>query len=415
MSMAENRKLTIFVAHPSDVLTDHLPHGDGLVTFGFIRRLAERGHELHVAAQRVELRDSVPSNLHVYRLSPRGGTSSVSRLMFMARMRVLFERLRRRVTFDIVHQMNPVFTGLSLSLIGTRPPLVLGTFIPRSWESEGDHPSQKPSWTTQSRNRLRLLVDQVQQAQAAGLLLASPRALSRISEPQRHVGRIHEVPYGIDLTQFIEREHIPARPSILFLANVVYRKGVFTLLDSFDKVLRFVPNAELVIAGGGDELEQVRRRVEAMPHAGIKLIGPVERDRVAGVMREHSVYCLPSYGEPFGMSVLEAMGCGLPIVATRAGGIPDLVTTAGGRLVPPRDPRALADALIEVLTSTDLQRQMGRHNRVRVETHFDISIAVDRLERAYAAVIGGVSANDGGEGKSQSTSTVPGRLEALES
>ena len=52
-----SRRLTVFIAHPSELLTDHLPHGDGLVSFGFVRRLAERGHDVHVAAQRADIRE----------------------------------------------------------------------------------------------------------------------------------------------------------------------------------------------------------------------------------------------------------------------------------------------------------------------------------------------------------------------
>jgi glycosyltransferase involved in cell wall biosynthesis len=81
------------------------------------------------------------------------------------------------------------------------------------------------------------------------------------------------------------------------------------------------------------------------------------------------------------------MACGVPIVATSAGGTPSLVSDAGGRLVMPRDPHALAAALIDILTSPALQRSMGLHNRRRVEEEFEIERAVDRLEGAYAAVL----------------------------
>ena len=106
-----------------------------------MRRLAERGHDVHVAAQRVDIRSPLPPTLHVYVLMPSSDTSILDRLAFMVRMRLLFRRLSRRIAFDLVHQMNPVFTGLSLSLVGVRPPLVLGTFIPR-WDSAADATGQ---------------------------------------------------------------------------------------------------------------------------------------------------------------------------------------------------------------------------------------------------------------------------------
>ena len=169
MNAATSRRFTIFVAHPSELLTDHRPHGDGLVSFGFLRRLAERGHEVHVAAQQVDVRAPLPPTFHVYPLMPTGGISMADRLTFMVRMRALYRRLSRTVSFDVVHQMNPVFAGLSLSLLGVRTPLVLGTFVPR-WHSEAEVPESDGPLVTAAKRSLMGMVTRVQQAQAAGLL-----------------------------------------------------------------------------------------------------------------------------------------------------------------------------------------------------------------------------------------------------
>jgi glycosyltransferase involved in cell wall biosynthesis len=132
-----------------------------------------------------------------------------------------------------------------------------------------------------------------------------------------------------------------------------------------------------------------------MSDLNIEIVGPVDPGCVQDLMRAHSVYCLPSYGEPFATTILEAMACGVPVVATRAGGIPDLVTEDGGRLVPPRDADALAAALVEVLSSVELQHAMGRHNRARVESAFDAERAVDQLERAYRSVLANAGSGEG--------------------
>ena len=134
-------------------------------------------------------------------------------------------------------------------------------------------------------------------------------------------------------------------------------------------------------------LADVQAAVASMDGLRVRVLGRVDRENVPALMRQHSVYCLPSYGEPFATSLLEAMACGLPVVATRAGGLPHLVSDAGGRLVPPRDVEALATALVEILGSSELQRAMGQHNRRRVETDFEVETTVDRLERAYSAVL----------------------------
>lgn len=401
MTRSETRRLRIFIAHPSPLFTDHLPHGDGLVSYGFIRRLAERGHELHVAAERVALKGPLPAGLHVYPLTatPSEHDTPLDRVAFMVRMRWLFERLKRRFDFDVVHQMNPVVTGLSLSLLGDRTPLVLGTFV-AAWEHGADSVTPPPAAAAGRFAGIRTGIARLQQSRAAALLVASAHARSRICDAGHSNPRVFEVPHGIDIGRFSEREQIPERPSVLFLAGLAPRKGIFTLLDAFTSVASAVPGAELVIAGGvGTELETVRQAVAAMTCPGIRVLGAVKPDEVQTIMRAHSVYCLPSYGEPYGMSVLEAMACGLPIVATRAGGIPDLVTEEGARLVPMRDPAALAAALVEVLRSRTLQAQMGRHNRRRVETHFDAELAVDRLEQVYQSVVAGTTARQPSRGR----------------
>ena len=381
------RRLRIFVAHPSEMLTDYLPHGDGLVAFSYLSRLAVRGHELHVAAQGVEFRDPVPSTLTIHRLS-RAGTSPLHRLVFMTRMRQLFARLHRQVPFDVIHQMNPVFTGLSLALVGVETPLVLGAFVPR-WQTTDD--PARLSLRARLVERGERVVGRIQQRRAAALLVASAAARRRIHEPERHRGRIFEVPHGIDPSRFRPRAAPPSRPSVLFLNSVQYRKGIFTLLDAFPHVARAVPGVELVVAGIGPDLSEVQRRAQIMDGCTIRFAGRVAREQVGDMLRAHSIYCLPSIGEPFGMTILEAMACGVPIVATRAGGIPDLVPADGGRLVPTRDPAALAAALVEILGSTRLQCVMGAENRARVEQVFDIEKAVDRLEAAYEATLSRVS------------------------
>jgi len=380
------RRLRIFIAHPSDMLTDHLPHGDGLVAFSYISRLAARGHELHVAAQGADVRNPLPPTVTVHSLWRAGATSLLDRAVFMTRMRRLFIRLDRQAPFDLVHQMNPVFAGMTLALVGARTPIVLGAFVPR-WQTTIEDDYANMSFKARIVERGERIVAGLQQARAAALLVASPQALRRIHEPERHRDRIFEVPHGIDLSRFPVRTALPARPSVLFLTSVQDRKGIFTLLDAFERVAKAVPGVELVVAGSGPALGEVQRRAATMAGCAIRFIGPVAREHIGPVMRAHSVYCLPSIGEPFGMTILEAMACGLPVVATRVGGIPDLLSDEGGRLVPPRDADALATALIDVLRSPRQQCDMGAHNRTQVERVFDIEKTVDRLEAAYDAIL----------------------------
>ncbi len=130
------RPFTIFVPHCSDLLTDHLPHGDGLIAYGFISHLARRGHRLHVAAQRVELSEPLHPNVTVHKISLICSGKLSKRVEYMLRVRRLLRRLKNDHRFDLIHQLNPVFSGISLSLTGSGLPAcagnIRGTLAPRS-------------------------------------------------------------------------------------------------------------------------------------------------------------------------------------------------------------------------------------------------------------------------------------------
>jgi glycosyltransferase involved in cell wall biosynthesis len=105
-------------------------------------------------------------------------------------------------------------------------------------------------------------------------------------------------------------------------------------------------------------------------------------------MQDTTVFCLPSFGEPYANTIIEAMSCGKPIVATDSGGIPALVPPAGGILVPPGDATALSAALERVLRSEELQAQMGATNRKYVEEKLTWTAVVGRLEAIYSSLLG---------------------------
>ncbi|HMI53621.1 MAG TPA: glycosyltransferase family 4 protein [Candidatus Saccharimonadales bacterium] len=387
-----SRPLAIFVPHCSDMLTDHLPHGDGLTACGFITHLAKRGHRLHVAALRVELRKPLPPNVTIHQISPRRTGALLSRLEYMYRVRALLAELRREVAFDLIHQLNPVFTGMSLALAGSNLPLVLGTYVAR-WPNDPDAVSSRGGLLGRLAEYGRDVISSWQQRQADTLLLTTPAAWNRIPSPGRLRGQVRFLPHGIDANLFSPaaadgRELAPAATSdprsILFFANVWKRKGIFTLLDAFEQVSLRLPDVRLRIAGEGPDLAEVKRRAAGMASADrIEFLGRQTRDEAPPLYRACTLYCLPSFGEPYGGTIQEAMSCGKPLVVTDSGAPPHLVSKEGGRCVPTGDPEALAAALTEVLEDSELQARMGRHNRQVVESSMAWERVAQQLESIY--------------------------------
>jgi len=383
------RPLNIFIAHPSHLLTDHRGHGDGLVAFGFIRELARRGHQLHVAVDRADIAELLPSNIRLYEIPRRVPGAVLRRLEYMLGVRGLLRRLRRTTEIDVVHQLNPVYTGLSLAFAGMREPIVLGTYI-AGWPVP---PMKGP------RGALLLLVQNVtrwiaraQQDRARALLVTTQHALrERIVTPARQRDKVFFQQHGVDIAKFRpaeDRGAMHAAQRILFVAALRPKKGIYTLIDAMRTIARECPSARLVVAGGG-ELERVSEYArDAGVGEVVDFLGNQERDQIASLMRSSAVLCMPSFGEPYGMSVLEAFASGLPVVVTDAGGLPELVDAVGGEKVAPGDSAALAAALVGILRSPDRAEAMSQHNRMRAESEFSWSRVADALEDTYRKVIG---------------------------
>ncbi|HHD82245.1 MAG TPA: glycosyltransferase [Campylobacterales bacterium] len=106
---------------------------------------------------------------------------------------------------------------------------------------------------------------------------------------------------------------------ILFLARMEREKGVFELIDAFQKIYPDFNNIELILAGNGTAYNEVKSYVENLP--GIRLVGYVEGEEKEMLFKESDLYCLPTYAEGLPVSVLEAMAFGLPIITTKVGGL----------------------------------------------------------------------------------------------
>ena len=236
--------------------------------------------------------------------------------------------------------------------------------------------------------RIKRGIAAFQQRQARALLVTTPAAVSRIPEAARSPERVFTMPHGIDPAAYAGVSSPPATPAVLFLGGLEVRKGIFTLLDAFERVAERLPTCRLVIAGEGGQWDVVCRKIARMTAGDrITMLGRVRREQIPELMRACTLYCLPSYGEPFGMSLLEAMASGKPVVVTDAGGAAHIVEAGGGRKAAVGMPEPLAEAMLEILASPHLQARMGAFNRARIEKNYAWESVITQLEGIYASLL----------------------------
>jgi L-malate glycosyltransferase len=172
-------------------------------------------------------------------------------------------------------------------------------------------------------------------------------------------------------------------PLVGNVAALVPHKGQRHLIDAAALVLRQQPDARFVIAGEGElrpSLEQQIRQHHLEKH--VRLAG--FRTDILSLHKAFDVFVMSSVTEGLGTSLLDAMACGKPIVATNVGGIPEVVVDGEtGLLVPPRDPAAMAAAVVRLLTDQALRERMGQAGLARVRERFSADIMVANTLKVY--------------------------------
>jgi glycosyltransferase involved in cell wall biosynthesis len=195
-------------------------------------------------------------------------------------------------------------------------------------------------------------------------------------------GKVVVLPNAIDTAEYEPRFDAEV-PHIVFVANHVPRKGIGEFAAAVSRVLDGGADCRVSVAGSGPLDGYAEELAGHYPE--VSYLGYVSEEEKRELLCEASIYVLPAYAEGLPIGVLEGMAGGNAIVATAVGGVPDLIGESGGRLVPPRDPAALADALEALVAAPEDVREMGRHNAGAVE-QYTWERVIPRLTDLYESV-----------------------------
>ena len=187
---------------------------------------------------------------------------------------------------------------------------------------------------------------------------------------------------------------VPAEaPLIGNVGALTGHKGQRFLIEAMPAVLESVPDAFAVIVGDG----KLRHALSSLAKAkglGRRVVMAGFRSDIAQVLRAFDVFAFPSHMEGLGTSLLDALASRLPVVSTTAGGIPEIIDDGvHGLLVPPKDPTALAAALVRLLQDRELSRQLAHAGRERVEASFSYEHTVEATLAAYTRLRSSTTAN----------------------
>jgi glycosyltransferase involved in cell wall biosynthesis len=223
-----------------------------------------------------------------------------------------------------------------------------------------------------------------------------------LAERAIHLGvsreRVHFLPYGVDSTLFRARDSgtaINPFPVVLAVGRLVEKKGFRILVDCANGFLDTHPEAELWIAGEGDDRSALEEAISRKPPGlaeRIKLIGRVEWPRIPELMRQASVCVVPSINDTRGNQdglpnvVMEAMSCGAVVVATDIGGASAVIESgATGFIVPAGDGARLAEAISMVLSNIEMRDRVGAAASAMIRSRHTWHIVAEQLETMFRA------------------------------
>lgn len=228
------------------------------------------------------------------------------------------------------------------------------------------------------------------------------RARALISPSQAHARSIRAelgaacppitvIPNCIDLSHGLPDGQGAADCEILFVGRIERVKGIPVLLEALAEVLRECPQARLLLAGAPHpnlpqrDLQVAIQRLGLGAH--VQLMGHMPPEELARLYRRATICVQPSFYETFGVAALEAMSYGVPVVATLAGGLPEVLGDAGV-LVPPGDAPALARALIGLLRDPLARQQLGYAGQLRARSLFSAELVMEQTLALYEQQLG---------------------------
>lgn len=201
-----------------------------------------------------------------------------------------------------------------------------------------------------------------------------------ITDYRVEASKIRIIPLGVDTSKFQGKKRRSEKTTLLFVGPLIKRKGVEYLIKAFKEIEN--KDVKLILIGQGRERKKLESLVKRLGLKNVEFKGYLEDEELIKHYNMADIFVLPSLKEGFGQVLLEAMTCGLPIVATDATAIPEVVGNAG-ILVEPRNPKALANAIRVLMDDEELRGEFGERGRKRVEENFTWENVAERCVTVY--------------------------------
>ncbi len=353
--------------------------GVGVYIYEISSLLARMGHRVFVISEAIERPLQYRDNgVHVYRISP-GRIPCLN--ILRERLKGFLERLEyslaasrkikeliARHKIDIVESCEARAEGFWHYFFKKTPPLVI-----RLHTSEGiiyrlnRLPDRLDRWLTEKLEEWWIL--------RASRLIGISRAATKLTERHYRIrsSNIPIIPNPVDINLFVPQPKIVQKDYILYVGRLEFRKGVHVLVRAIPHILTEFPEVKFILIGSDSGMKEyiLDKATQLKIQDSIKVIDQMPRARIVKYYQQSLLCVAPSLWENFPYVILEAMACGKAVVASRIGGIAEIIKDGeNGILSEPGSVLQLAEKINKILGDQEMQRELGRNARRYIEENY---------------------------------------------
>jgi glycosyltransferase involved in cell wall biosynthesis len=363
--------------------------GGGKASYNLARELVRHGYRVDVLTSRIKGQRAreVLDGITVYRvMSWRKGIHDCGfrgALTFLFFAVLPFLGLTRQNHYDVIHYFFGQPSGILALLPGAqrKTPYIIslrGSDVPGYDEY---------NWSLQQAHRLVLSATKKIWSRAAALTSVTG-SLKNTALQTFPDAEISVIPNGVD-SIFFKSSNLTGRQDkrfkLISVARLVERKGIQDVLRALAELND--PELSLLIVGTGNYADRLRKLCGNLSLNGtVSFYGFCHPRKLPGLMGDSDAFILPSRAEAFGNVFAEAMACGLPVIGSDVGGIPDLIDTTNGILVKPGDIEMIKRAIVKIKTSKTLRASMGAANRKKMMADYTWESIGNRYVSVYEDV-----------------------------
>ncbi|GIU71700.1 MAG: glycosyl transferase family 1 [Candidatus Nitrosocaldaceae archaeon] len=338
------------------------------------------------------------SSLHIHRLVESNDTL-FSHLKFQFKIMKEFDKLNSKYKFDLIHSNFPSSPDLLYLLLKNAKIPVIAT-IHGTINMLKDTIIKALNNSTDNRlyldasekailryNKFLNIAEKLYIKHVDHFIAVSEYAKSLLS-----VNNVSVVHHGIDPNLFSYKENKDEHISILFISRFALHKGIRVLLDAIPLILREIPDAKIMIAGNTDNKYTIDKLKKVLPNKNAEYIGFVENyTDLPMIYKKASIFISTSFEDLLGFRLLEAMSCGVPVIATDIGGVPEVIRDGfNGFLFKPNDHKTLAEYISLLTNDYRLRNKLRKNARDTIEQRFTAKRMSDDTTKIYDEVINNI-------------------------